>query len=88
MAHQVPWCKRYLDIFAEEACLSELEIQIMESRIKGWSRTKQCMHFNLSPSALDRMIARLKQKYDVAQANRPELPKRRTSAMETWMDKN
>lgn len=62
MAHQVPWCKRYLEIFAEEACLSDLEVKIMDTRVRGWSRTRQCMEFGLSESTLDRMIKLLKQK--------------------------
>lgn len=88
MAHQVPWCRRYLDIFIREACLSDLEAQIMETRVKGWSRTQQCFEFGLSPAALDRMIARLKRKYDECQRHNPELPKRRTSKEETWQDQN
>ena len=88
MAHQVPWCRRYLDIFIRDACLSDLEARIMETRVKGWSRTKQCMEFGLSPSALDRMIAQLKRKYDVAQSHNPELPVRKASAKEAWMDAN
>lgn len=86
MAHQVPWCRKYLDIFAREACLSELEIRIMETRVKGWSRTRQSMELGLSPSTLDRMISKLKRKYDLAQSQNPVLPPRRFSAEEVWMD--
>ena len=88
MAHQVPWCKRYLEIFCEEACLSDLERWIMETRVKGWSRTQQCMELGLSPAALDRMISRLKRKYDIVQQHNPELPPRRSSAQETWQDQH
>lgn len=86
VAHQVPWCRKYLDIFCEEACLSELERKIMETRVQGWSQTRQCAEYGLSPATLSRIIARLKKKYDVAQQNNPELPPRRFSAKETWMD--
>lgn len=77
MAHQVQWTRTILDAFAEEAMLSDEEYQIMETRIKGWTVTRQAMYFNKSESAIHSIIKNLKIKYDAAQQNRPDvLPER------------
>ena len=86
MAHQVPWGKIILEEFIAQAELTDLEEQIMRTRVKGWSRVKQADYFNISLSTLDRIIKRLKKKYDAAQKYSPILPPRKYSAEEAWMD--
>lgn len=87
MAHQVKWNKKVFDIFVSEAMLSDFEIQVLETRIKGWSIVKQCIEFSCSESTINRTVALLKQKYDNVQKHHPdELPPRRFSMKETWMD--
>lgn len=76
MAHEVPWTKSIYDIFCEEAMLSELEAAILRTRIQNWSRVKQAAEFNLSVSAVDRIIVNLKHKYDCAALVNPGLPAR------------
>lgn len=88
MAYQVPWNDYILSEFSKTAMLSEEEVWIMQTRICGWSRTKQCQFLNISESALDKKIALLKKKYDFAQKINPNLPPRKSSKQETWMDEN
>lgn len=88
MSHQVIWTKLVLDTFIAEANLSELEEAIMRTRAAGWTRTKQADYFKMSMSSLDRIIARLKVKYDRAQKTSVILPERKFSAEETYMDEH
>lgn len=64
MAHQVPWTKVILEEFIEQALLTEDEEKIMRTRIAGWSRTKQANEFGMSISTIDKIIHKLKKKYD------------------------
>ena len=86
MAHQVPWGKIILEEFIDKAALTDLEEQIMRTRVAGWSRVKQADYFGISMSTLDRTISTLKKKYDHAQKYSAILPPRRFSAEEVWMD--
>lgn len=88
MSHQVIWTSIVLERFIAMANLSPLEEHIMRTRAAGWSRTKQMMEFNISASTLDRVIRRLKRKYDEAQKYDPILPPRKMSAKELYMDVN
>lgn len=88
MAKQVPWCKAIVEEFIEQACLSEDEIKIIRTRVAGWSITKQSMEFGMSKSTVNRIVKRLKTKYDNCQRYSKILPPRKTSAKETWMDEN
>ena len=76
MAHEVSWTKSIYDEFCSEAMLSDLEKAILKTRIQNWSRVKQATEFNLSVSAVDRIIKNLKRKYDCAALNNPILPER------------
>lgn len=88
MAHQVIWTKKILETFIREGELTPLEEAIMRTRVKGWKRTKQAEELNLSISALDGYIRALKKKYDAVQREHPEeMPKRKASAAELYMDK-
>ena len=78
MSHQVPWTKRIVDEFVEEAMLSETEENILRTRIKGWSIVKQALEFGMSVSAVNNVISTLKEKYDRVQAYDPVLPPRDT----------
>lgn len=60
----------------DEACLTEEEELIIRSRVKGWSRTKQSMQYNMSLRKVDYIIYALKVKYDEAQKTSAILPKR------------
>lgn len=88
MSHQVVWTKIVLETFIAEANLTELEEQVMRTRCAGWTRTKQADKLNISLSTLDRIIKRLKVKYDKAQKYSLILPARKDSAEETYLDEH
>ena len=66
-----------LDEFKELALLTDVEIQILESRIKGWSRTKQSIEFNMSLSTVDRIYRTVRDKYDQVYKLSNNLPMRK-----------
>lgn len=88
MSQQVAWTKLIVEEFIEQACLSKDEEFVLRTRACGWSRTAQAEYLQISMSTLDKMINRLKKKYDIVQKYDPLLPPRKHSAQETWMDEN
>ena len=86
MAHQVPWTNIILEEFIRLAGLTKEEEWVMRTRVAGWSRTRQADELHISIETLDRLIRRLKKKYDMVQPYSPLLPKRKYSTKETWMD--
>lgn len=66
--------------------LTEDEEKIIRTRVYGWTITKQAMTFGMSTAAVNRIIKRLKIKYDAVQPYSPLLPPRKFSAKETYMD--
>ena len=86
MSHQVIWTRKILDAFIAEAALTSEESEIMETRVAGMTRTQQAFYFNTSVSRIDKIIARLKIKYDAAQKHSSILMPRKNSAFETYMD--
>lgn len=88
MAHQVPWNKLIVEEFVQQAMLTEDEEMILRTRVVGWSRLQQADKLGMSTQTVDRIIKRLKQKYDNVAKYSPLLPPRRMSAKETWMDNN
>lgn len=88
MAKQVPWNKVLYNEFVELGSLSEIECKILETRMKGYTRSEQCDMLGISMSTLDRIISRLKIKYDNVQKHSDVLPPRRFSAKETYMDEH
>lgn len=86
MSKQVPWNKIVLEEFIRLAMLSKDEEAIMRTRVAGWTRTQQSMELGMSLATVDRIIKRLKIKYDKVQPYSPLLPPRKFSAEETYMD--
>ena len=86
MAHQVPWNKIILEEFIKEAMLTKEEEEIMRTRVAGWTRVEQSMRLGMSTQKVDRIIMRLKNKYDQVQKYDPILPPRKFSAKELYMD--
>ena len=77
MTNEVIWTKLILERFIEQANLTQDEEIVMRTRVAGWSRVKQAMELNLSISSIDRIINRLKRKYDEVQKIDPILPPRK-----------
>lgn len=88
MAQQVPWNETIYTEFCKAAMLSEIEREILRTRIMGYSITRQAELLCVSESTVNRIISKLKKKYDAVQKNSDLLPERRSSAAETWMDSN
>lgn len=87
MSKEVTWTKKVLDNFIELAMLTDDEVYIMRSRVKGITVTQQALALNKSESSVHRMIKELKKKYDAVQAEHPDkFPPRRFSEKETYMD--
>lgn len=88
MSKQVPWNKIIVETFVSEAMLSKEEEMILRTRVSGWTRQKQSMELGMSLATIDRIIKRLKIKYDNVQKYNPLLPPRKFSVEETYMDEN
>lgn len=74
MARTVLWNRVLLDEFIDLASLSEDEERVIRARAAGWSRVKMCHEYNMSLAAIDRIVARLKSKYDAVQPYSDKLP--------------
>lgn len=81
MAHEVPWDRRIVEEFIDQAMLSYDEQWLLRTRIQGMPRCQQADVLGLSERSLDRMIRRLKNKYDRAQVSSSILPPRKAG---TW----
>ena len=88
MSHQVIWTKFILERFIDVGNLTKEEEAVMRTRAAGWTRTEQSMKLGMSLSTIDRIIKRLKVKYDRAQKYDVRLPPRRQSSQELYMDEN
>lgn len=86
MAKEVPWNRIIFERFSSLAMLNEDELKILETRIAGWTRVKQAREFGMSLATVDRIISRLKDKYDTVQIYDDILPPRRYSKEEEYMD--
>lgn len=86
MSKQVPWNKLILEEFISEAMLTKDEEMVMRTRVAGWTRTKQAMELGMSLATVDRIIKRLKVKYDNVQKYSLLLPPRKSSVEETFLD--
>lgn len=82
MTRQVPWNKRIVETFVEEAMLTKEEELVLRTRIEGWTRLKQSQELGMSIPTIDRIISRLKLKYDQVQEKNDSLPPRAKNAKE------
>lgn len=67
MAKQICRTKKIVETFIEEACLTKEEQDILRTRVAGLTISKQVEKFNISVSKVNRVIKRLKWKYDNVQ---------------------
>lgn len=86
MTKQVPWNKVILEEFLNLAMLSKDEEIILRTRIAGWSVSQQADKLNLSISTVNRIIQRLKIKYDEVEKFSVILPPRKSFAKELYQD--
>lgn len=87
MAHQVPWDNDIVNAFVKHALLSENEEYIIRSRVYNTPILAQADYLHMSPDNVNKIISKLKKKYDLVQKKHPdELPPRKFSAKELYMD--
>ena len=58
------WNRVTFEEFKTLALLTDFEIEVLECRIKGWSRTKMSYELNCSLSTIDRTLKNIRSKYD------------------------
>lgn len=63
------WTKTLVDYFIEEAMLDEIDAEIIRGRARGYSRAKIGFNVNMSISAIDKRLSRLRAKYDLIRHN-------------------
>lgn len=73
----VIWTDVIFNEFIKKAMLSDEEIAVLETSIRGWSRVKQSLELNMSLSKIQRIKRRCEAKYDVAQKESNILPERK-----------
>lgn len=79
MSKQVPWNKIIVEHFVTLAMLTEDEEWVLRTRVAGMSIVQQSMELGMSVSTINRIIARLKKKYDEVEKFDPMMPPRKGS---------
>lgn len=64
MSHKILWTRSMLDEFVKEAIMTKDEEFIVRTRAEGWSRQQQAFELHTSLQSVDRMIKKIKLKYD------------------------
>lgn len=89
MSKQVKWTADTLERFITYGLLDNESEFIMRNRCKNMPITRMAMELNRSESWVHKRVAYLKKLYDEVQRQHPdEMPVRKASAKETWMDEN
>lgn len=88
MSRQVIWTKIIIEEFVKLANLTKDEEIVLRTRAAGMTIVEQSMKLKMSVSTVNRIVARLKRKYDEVQPYSVLLPPRKSSAKELYMDKN
>lgn len=86
MGKSVHFTSESFEEFCRLAMLSEIEVKVLETRIRGFSITQQSQLLSISESTVNRLIRGIKTKYDRVQPMSDKLPPRRSSKQEEWMD--
>ena len=76
MSHKILWTRSMLDEFVQEAILTKDEEFIVRTRAEGWSRQQQAFELNRSVQSIDRMIKKIKVKYDNIAKHKERSPAR------------
>ena len=82
----VLWTKKIIDTFIKEGMLTEEEKEILLLRVKGYTIAKTSELMNISDSKVNRIIRRLKIKYDNLQGTTEELHKRKETTKELYRE--
>lgn len=82
MTRQIPWNKQVVEAFIKDATLTKEEELVLRTRVNGWTRLQQAHELGMSVATVDRIIRRLKLKYDQVQGNNELLPPRAKNSNE------
>lgn len=86
MAKQICWNKKIVETFIEGVCLTKEEHGILRTMVAGLTIYEQAEKFNISVGKVNRVIKRLKCKYDNVQKYCKDLQLRKVSAAELYID--
>ena len=83
---QILWTRKLVDTFIKEGMLTEEEKEILLLRVKGYTIAETSELMNISDSKVNRIIRRLKIKYDNLKGTIKELPKRKETTKELYRE--
>lgn len=83
---QILWTRKLVDTFIKEGMLTEEEKEVLLLRVKGYTIAETSELMNISDSKVNRIIRRLKIKYDNLQGTLEELPKRKETTKELYRE--
>ena len=83
---QILWTRKLVDTFIKEGMLTEEEKEVLLLRVKGYTIAETSELMNISDSKVNRIIRRLKIKYDNLQGTIEELPKRKETTKELYRE--
>ena len=83
---QILWTRKLVDTFVKEGMLTEEEKEVLLLRVKGYTIAETSELMNISDSKVNRIIRRLKIKYDNLQGTIEELPKRKETTKELYRE--
>ena len=83
---QILWTRKLVDTFIKEGMLTEEEKEVLLLRVKGYTIAETSESMNISDSKVNRIIRRLKIKYDNLQGTIEELPKRKETTKELYRE--
>ena len=83
---QILWTKKIVDTFIKEGMLTKEEREVLLLRVKGYTISETSELMNISDSKVNRIIRRLKIKYDNLQGTIEELPKRKETTKELYRE--
>ena len=83
---QILWTRKLVDTFIKEGMLTEEEKEVLLLRVKGYTISETSELMNISDSKVNRIIRRLKIKYDNLQCTIEELPKRKETTKELYRE--
>ena len=83
---QILWTRKLVDTFIKEGMLTDEEKEVLLLRVKGYTIAETSELMNISDSKVNRIIRRLKIKYDNLQGTIEELPKRKETTKELYRE--
>lgn len=83
---QILWTKKIIETFIKEGMLTEEEKEVLLLRVKGYTIAETSELMNISDSKVNRIIRRLKIKYDNLRSTIEELPKRKETTKELYRE--